>query len=62
MIFFMEQAAAAAAGILPVLLVSLLSGGTLLLIGFGLSYLLGTACAILLAGRENLMVLLSEKE
>ena len=62
LIFFLEQAYAALTGILPVLILSFFISKPVIILLFAVSYLLGTALSIQLASRENLMVLLSEKE
>ena len=62
LIFFMEQACGAFTGILPCLLLSFFIGKPIVILMFAGAYLLGTALSIHLAGRENLMVLLAEKE
>ena len=62
LIFFMEQACGAFTGILPCLLLSFFIGEPAVILLFAGAYLLGTALSIHLAGRENLMVLLAEKE
>lgn len=62
MIFFLEQAYAALTGILPSLILSFFIGSPVIILLFAAAYLCGTSLSILLASRENLMVLLSEKE
>jgi ABC-type lipoprotein release transport system permease subunit len=62
MIFFLEQAYAALTGIVPSLILSFFIGRPLVILLFAAAYLCGTSLSILLASRENLMVLLSEKE
>jgi hypothetical protein len=62
MIFFLEQAWAALIGLLPVLILSFFIGSPWIIGFFGLSWLMGTAWAVHVVSKENLMVLLSEKE
>lgn len=62
MIFFLEQAYASLTGILPVLILSFFISKPLVIVLFAAAYLAGTALSIDLASRENLLVLLSEKE
>ena len=62
MIFFLEQAWAALIGLWPVLILSFFIGSPWIIGFFGLSWLMGTAWAVHVVSKENLMVLLSEKE
>lgn len=62
MIFFTEQAYAALLGILPVLILSFFISKPVVIMLFAMSYLAGTALSIHLVSKENLMVLLSQKE